>query len=201
MIKAIIFDSDGMTNCAEKFSVRFSRDFDIPYDRILPFFLNEFKGCLIGKSDLKEVIKPYLEKWGWRGTVDDLLDYWFAGEVNVDTRVMDAIGKLKQRGIKCYLATNQEKYRTDFMIEQMNYKTIFDGIFSSAEIGRKKPQTEFFQAVLEKIGNPPKDEVMFWDDDQENVDGAKDFGFQSCLYANFDEFKKTISHLLINSLP
>jgi len=135
MIKAIIFDSDGMTNCAEKFSIRFSRDFNIPYEQVLPFFLNEFKGCLVGKADLKEVIKPYLVKWGWQKSVDELLDYWFTGEVNVDARVMETIEKLKQQKIKCYLATNQEKYRTDYMVEQMNYKNIFHGIFSSAEIG------------------------------------------------------------------
>lgn len=196
MIKAIIFDSDGMTNCAEKFSVRFSRDFNIPYEQILPFFLNEFKGCLVGKADLKDVIKPYLIKWNWQKSVDELLNYWFSGEVNVDTRVMEVIGMLKQKSIKCYLATNQEKYRTDYMVEQMNYKKIFDAIFSSAEIGYKKPQPEFFQVVLEKIGNPPKNEIMFWDDDQENVDGAKAFGLQSYLYTGFDSFQKIISPLV-----
>jgi len=37
---------------------------------------------------------------------------------------------------------------------------------------------------------------MFWDDDQENVDGAKAFGFQSYLYTNFASFQKVVNPLL-----
>ena len=53
-IKAVIFDTDGMIIRSEKyFSQRFSDEFNIPMEKILPFFKNEFQLCLVGKADIK----------------------------------------------------------------------------------------------------------------------------------------------------
>jgi len=38
-------------------------------------FKNEFQPCLVGEADLKEQINPYLEKWGWKKSVDDFLEH------------------------------------------------------------------------------------------------------------------------------
>jgi len=36
---------------------------------------------------------------------------------------------------RSYLATNQEKYRTAYLLDQMGFGRQFDGIFSSAYVG------------------------------------------------------------------
>ena len=198
MIKGIIFDTDGMVVITDMFSVKYCKEYNVPYEVILPFFKNEFQPCLIGKADLKEQIKPYLEKWGWKQSVEDFLDYWYKAEHNVDQRVVDEIEKLKKSGIKCYLATNQEKYRTDYIKNQMGFSKVFDQIFSSAEIGYKKPQVEFFDRVMAEIGFK-KDEVQFWDDTEKNVLGAKEFGLDARRYKSFDEFQREMVNLLSNN--
>ncbi|MFH2021790.1 MAG: hypothetical protein ABIJ33_00705, partial [Patescibacteria group bacterium] len=66
MTKAIIFDTDGMVVITNMFSVKFCEEYQVSYEVVLPFFKNEFQPCLIGEADLKEQIKPYLEKWGWK---------------------------------------------------------------------------------------------------------------------------------------
>ena len=43
-----------------RFSQRFSDEFDVPFEKIIPFFKNEFQLCLIGKADLKKELKKYL---------------------------------------------------------------------------------------------------------------------------------------------
>lgn len=58
MIKAIIFDTDGMTVNSEMFSVQFNKDYGVPMDNLLPFFKNEFQPCLVGKADLKNDPSP-----------------------------------------------------------------------------------------------------------------------------------------------
>lgn len=197
MIKALIFDTDGMVVVTDMFSVQYHKDYGVPNDILLPFFKNEFQLCMVGKADLKEEIKEYLPKWGWDKSVDEFLKYWFETENNVDERVVEVIKKLKNSGIKCYLATNQERYRTAYLRKEMGFDIIFDKVFSSAEIGYKKPQIEFFDAVLKEIGLN-KDEVQFWDDTEKNVEGANGYGFDAKHYQNFDEFNKEISKLNVN---
>jgi FMN phosphatase YigB (HAD superfamily) len=38
-----------------------------------------------------------------------------------------------------------------------------------------------------------KDEVLFWDDDQRNIDGALECGIYAEFYADYDAFLKTMS--------
>lgn len=196
MIKAILFDGDGMIiNKPMVFSARFSRDFDIPMDDILPFFQGEFQQCLVGKADLKEVIMPYLTKWKWNKSVDELLEYWFQNENYIDNRMVSDIKEYRARGIKCYLHSNQEKYRTDFMRDIMGFGDLVDGIFSSAYLGVKKPQGQFWDAILDNI-NLSKPDVLVWDDDEENVKSAREYGLAAELYTEHDTFKHKMKDYL-----
>lgn len=194
MIKAIIFDTDGMTVNSEMFSVQFNKDYGVPMDNLLPFFKNEFQPCLVGRADLKKEIESYLPKWGWKDSVDKFLNYWFDAENHVDKRIVEAVEKIKKSGIKCYLATNQEKYRTQYLRNEMGFSKIFDEVFSSAEVGYKKPQPEFFEYILKEI-ELSKDEVQFWDDTEKNIQGAKEFGFDAQLYQNFEGFAANLNGL------
>src|SRR5680860_190278 len=196
MIKAIIFDSDGVVTSSKIFSEELEKDFGISAKRLMPFFKSVFQKCLVGEADLKIELKNYIDEWGWRGSVDELADYWFKAEHEINERIVQKIKELKQNGIKCYLGTNQEQYRTDYMRKSMGFGDLFDAIYSSAEIGIKKPKQEFFNVVYKQInedGKILKNEIMFWDDDSENVKSAKKFGFQANLYCNFTEFEKNVS--------
>jgi len=195
MIKAILFDADGMLINTESFSVQYSRDFKVSQEKILPFFQNEFQLCLIGEADLKKVIKPYLALWQWNKSVDDFLQYWFKSEHRIDDRIVNVIHELRQKDIRCYLATNQEKYRTQYMRDEMGFAHVFDGIFSSAEAGSKKPSTEFFDYVFEMLPGLNKKDIVFWDDKEENVIAARDYGFQAEQYTSFEDFRGKIAEL------
>lgn len=196
MIKAIIFDADGMViKKGPRFSDYLEKDSVIPVVITKDFFENEFQDCLVGKADLKEELSKYIEKWGWTRTVNDLLDYWFSVGKNVDPDMISTIEKLRSEGILCYLATNQEKYRTEYFIRsEMDFGNVFDNVFSSAYIGFKKPQTEFFNHIMNSLPEgTERNEVMFWDDDEDNVKEAEQFGFQANLYTDFEDFQERVS--------
>ena len=199
MIKVIIFDSDGMITSSRKFTEDLEQDYGIPIERTLSFFKTVFNKCLIGEADLKEELKDYVDQWGWKKSVESLTDYWFEHGRKVDERFVKKIYELRARGIKCYLCTNQEQYRTNYMRKEMGFGELFDALWSSAEIGYKKPEKEFFQIVYDNIndGTLRKDEVMFWDDDKGNVQGAEQFGFQAYFYdGNFENFEKNVQNVL-----
>ena len=197
--KVIIFDADGMVIRAEMFSDIFSREYNIPLNEILAFFENEFKLCLIGKADVKKELKKYLKKWQLNKPVNEFLDEWFQFEDKVDTRLIKIIKKLQKSGIKCILGTNQEKYRTRYLLDKMAFGKVFDKIFSSADIGYRKPQQEFYQFIYDDLKktliNLKKSEVLFCDDREKNVKAACDFGFEGWHYKIFKDFSDFLVEL------
>ncbi|MBU0596565.1 hypothetical protein KJ641_02640 [Patescibacteria group bacterium] len=194
--KVIIFDSDGMVNNGQHFTDRYTADFGIDVKLMMPFIKNDFLDCELGRKDLKTEIVKYFEDWKWQGNVEELLNYWFEGEVNIDEKMFDEIEKLKKSEVKCYLATNQEKYRLEFMKEKMGYKDLFYKIYASCDVGFMKKENEFLEYVygdISKDCNVQKDEVLFWDDKPDHIDKIDKFGFVGKVYKNFDDFKKVIS--------
>jgi len=132
---------------------------------------------------------PYLKEWNWEGTVDEFLTYWFKSEHNIDMNLVKYISKLRAKGIKCYLVTNQEKYRGEYMLKEMDFQNVFDKIYASAHLGHRKPSQEFYEKVYADLGNVQKDEILFWDDNEENIEQAKIFGINAELYKNFEKFE------------
>jgi len=153
--------------------------------------------CLVGKADLKEELKKYLGQWGWKKSVDELLSYWFVNEGVPDEHMLKSVKSLRSKGVACYLGTNNEKYRTQYLFEDIGLKKYFDGTFSSAELGFMKPQQEFWASIYEYLGEPNKSEVLVWDDDEKNVTSAKSFGFRSELYSDVDSYEKRIKALVV----
>ncbi len=197
MIKTIVFDVDGVLIRGDRyFSQRFSDEFGIPMEKILPFFKNEFQSCLVGEADIKTELSKYTKEWGWTKSVDDLLAYWFAHESKTDEKLLEDIKKLRNNGIKCFLHTNNEKYRVEYLLETVGLNSYFDGAFSSAHIGYKKPQPEFWASVYARIGTPDKNEILVWDDDHENIESAKNFGFMAEVYSDFDSYENRLKTLL-----
>ncbi len=198
MIKAIIFDSDGMVTPSKRFSDDLEAKFGISLQKSILFFKNEFQKCLIGEADLKEEFQKYLKKWECDKSVDFLIKYWFESQKDCDAQVLLKIKELQSMGIKCYLATNQEKYRTEYMKNEMGFEDIFDEIFSSAEIGLKKPDQTFFEYIYKKINknNIFKNEIMFWDDEPKHIEQANKYGFNSFVYKNFIDFKDILNKFI-----
>lgn len=160
MIKTIILDADGVVlNRPMMFSERYSREFNIPYDKILPFFENDFVTCIKGQADLKEKIKPYLADWRWNKSVDELLAYWFQNEHFVDEKLIAYIKKLKEN-YAVYLATDQEKYRAKYITDKMGLAKIFNQIFFSCDLGYRKREINFWRQVYASL-SCAKNEIFF----------------------------------------
>lgn len=194
MIKYLLLDVDGIVIHREMyFSTRFLHDYGVPEERIQPFFQNEFKQCIVGQADLKKEIAKYLESWNWKGSIDELLNYWFEFESTTDQPLIVFVQELRAKNVHCYLQTQNEKYRTQYIWENVGLQNSFDGVFSSANIGAKKATKEFWEKVYERLNKPEKNEGMVWDDDEEVVQAAQNFGFQASFYKDFSSFKDSLS--------
>lgn len=188
MKKVILFDVDGVLLNGESFAHSMEKDHGISYDMVQPFFRGSFPATISGDADLKEIISPYLKVWGWKGSVEDFLDYWFKAEHKIDQPLVEHIQDLRARGVKCFLATNQERYRAAYILEKIGFRDAFDGTFISSELGVKKPDLKFFEQVHEKLLPIEKESILFWDDLEENVLAARGYGFVAEIYTSFEDY-------------
>lgn len=195
MIKVILFDCDGpIIKRGKYFSQRLHEETGVVIDsqNEKSFFKGIFLQCETGKADLKQVLPEWLPIWQWKGSVDDLLEYWFKGEADVDQQMKDYISALRQKGIKCYLATNNEIYRTEYLANVVGLKNFLDGFFSSCYLGYLKPQIEYWAEVYKSLSDVSKSEVLMIDNLAPAIESAKEFGFNAEHYENFETFKKTM---------
>lgn len=193
-MNVLLLDTDGVLFIGEYkyFDEKFSKEHSVSSEMIKPFFKNEFKDCLVGKRDLKQELLQYLEKWNWEGSVDDFLKYWFSEEKKIDIKVIRTVRKLRKKGVRCYLVTDQEKNRAEFLRKKYKEFAEFDGVFFSCEIGYRKDQKEFFEKVLEEVGVIRAENVYYWDDSEGNVNVAKSVGLRAFLYKSFSDFEKEV---------
>ena len=75
-IEALVLDADGVVIFPWRFAEYLAREHGITREMTAPFFRGVFEDCLLGRAGLKEVLPPYLEAWGWRGSVDEFVAAW-----------------------------------------------------------------------------------------------------------------------------
>ena len=194
--KAILFDVDGVVVNPPIISETLERHFNLPFSETKEFFLNDFNKCLIGKSDLKTELTPYINKWRWSEGVNEFINLWMETSSGINSLILTLVKNLKEKNIKCYLSTNQEKIRTAYLMEEMGLKDHFDGIFSSSTSGFLKPTKEYFEWVLEELNDLSihKKDLLLIDDSLKYIDSAKKIGIDALLFEdrNYDLIKSTI---------
>jgi len=182
-MKVLLLDADGVVlDKGEYFSEKFAREHNIPLDSVVEFFKGPFVACQKGETDLKEELKPYLEKWNWQGSVDEFLDYWFKSDVVLNPGIEETVSGFREKGIKVYLASNNEKYRAKVIEDLLKENNLLDGVYFSSHLKLRKEDPEFFKHIINELEIEPRD-VSFVDNDQKNVDSAVSMGIDARLYS------------------
>ena len=190
--KVVLFDADGVTiNHSTMFSDELETDYGITKATTHDFFFGIFQQCMVGKADLKEELAKVVGLWGWKGTVDELVAYWFSKGDQFDQKILDLVSRLRTDGVHCFMATNQEKYRGEHLREAL--KGVFEDVLVSADLGHKKNEREYFDAAFERVrqfAGDDKGSVLFIDDDERNVLVAREFGIDAIIYRRFADMEE-----------
>lgn len=184
MFRALMVDVDGVLvrgrpQDAQHWSSSLEVDLGLsPMTLHENFFAPYWSDVITGKQGLVERLTPVLQKVAPHLSAQDLIDYWFANDAQLDQALIADIDCQRAKGVKVYLATNQEHLRARYLIEELGLGQHCDGIYYSAAVGVQKPDRQFFERVAVS-SCLPRGELLFVDDLQENVRAARDAGWQA----------------------
>jgi glucose-1-phosphatase len=88
--------------------------------------------------------------------------------------------QLKDKTRLIVLTNTNEIHAKEWRIRYADILKHFDKVFTSHEIGARKPLPESFNAILDYLGTTP-DKVVFFDDTPDNVEGALAIGISSFI--------------------
>ena len=82
-----------------------------------------------------------------------------------------------------------------YLLNNVGLASYFDGVFCTCDIGFDKSQEEYWNFVFGKLNLQPE-EIMFFDDRQENVDITKKLGMQAYFYNGIELLKDKIKQFI-----
>jgi putative hydrolase of the HAD superfamily len=130
--------------------------------------------ALRGEIDLFESFGRVARRHGLDVDPAELFPAMWRGIV-VDPESLALIAALRAGGYAVHLGTNQEHHRARYMREMLGFDRLFDVGVYSCDIGVAKPDPAYFEKAVSLIG-APAESVLFVDDKQANVDGARSVG-------------------------
>jgi epoxide hydrolase-like predicted phosphatase len=130
-----------------------------------------------GDIAVEEFEPRFGERIGVSNT-DGLVGRLFGG-VQPDERMLEAVRRAGQAGVRCGLISNSWGTGLDYDMSLLD--ELFHGIVISGEVGMHKPEPAIFLLGAERIGLHAE-ECVFVDDLRENCAGAEEVGMTAILH-------------------
>ena len=195
--KVILFDIDGvLIRPPNYFSEELEKQGYKKAEKNLTSFFqgSDYWKCLEDKASPEKSIMPYLKRFNWKETAGDYFKKQFQFEKKyLDQDLIKQIEEYRNQRMKCYLSTDKIKNRAEFFLNEMNFKNIFDGFFISCYMGYRKCHDQFWISAIKKLKKEIKgvkpNEIVFFDDIQNNIDVASRFGINAILFKDASQIK------------
>ena len=164
MLKAVIFDLNGIFIQSPKLSDRFQKDFNIEKSLFLP------KLSEIMEKVRKPNAEPAFSYW------KNVLKEW----------------KIEFTEIKVFILSNNFKERADYYEQYPWMHEAIDKVYFSWQTGLVKPDVKAWQLVLSE-NNLKSEDCIYFDDQQKNLNSAESLGIKSYLFTNEGELERIIN--------
>ena len=195
MIKAVIFDLNGVFILSPKLSDRFEKDFGISPDVFLPALSDIMEKVRApGAGPAFSYWRPYLALWGVHFSEEEFWKYWF--EAETPSHDMIALAKeLKQKGLKVVTLSNNFKERAEFYGHYPWMSGLMDKTYFSWETGFVKPNVDAWKRVLSDFSLIAS-EVLYFDDQEKNLEAARSVGIESYMFTTPEQARDSIAERL-----
>jgi HAD superfamily hydrolase (TIGR01509 family) len=192
MIKAIIFDLNGIFIQSPKLSDRIAKDFGISPDIFLPKLseiMNKVRQPEAGPSF--NYWEPVLKEWNINLSEQEFWKYWFEVEVPSE-RMISFVKELKNRGIRIFILSNNFKERAEYYGHYPWMHEIIDKAYFSWQTGFVKPDKKAWELILSENNLQPE-ECLYFDDQEKNIKASEETGVKAYMFTNEEELGKIIN--------
>ena len=193
MIKAVIFDMNGIFVQSPNLSTRFQEKFGVPVEEFLSalkIIMPKVRQAITG--DAFVYWEPYLKKWDVNLTKEEFFDLWFSAEKE-NLELIELAKQIKKKGMKVFILSNNFKERANYYKDNFQFlKEIPDKIYYSWQTGFIKPNPEAFKNLLSE-NNLKAGECLYFDDQEKNIEVANGLGINAFLFKDIEDFKKVLA--------
>lgn len=130
-----------------------------------------------------ELIQAYHDNW------KDSIGNQFQGTVEI-------LKRLKEAGYPLFGLSNWSAETFPYARQKHNFFDLLDDIIISGEVGSIKPEPEFFEIALKRIGQPAN-KCLFIDDSLANIEQAHKMGFATVHFESSEQLEKELQRLEI----
>jgi epoxide hydrolase-like predicted phosphatase len=196
MIRSIVFDWGGVLikNPSLEMLGFFAKTLQVPSKEFLKVykgFISDFQKGLLSEEPLWETV---CEELGYeKPRCPSLWEAAFQSAYVENKELFKSASILKKEGYRIGVLSNTETPAVRFF-KKRQY-TLFDVTVFSCEEHAIKPERQIYEILLNRLGMQPE-EVLFVDDKEEFVEGARQVGINAVLYQNERQFQRACQLLL-----
>lgn len=182
--KALMVDVDGVLvngrpSDGSHWATDIEVDLGVSFAGLRDAFFNPFwEEIVTGRAEIRVRLATVLAFISPTLTAEELLAYWFRNDSLVNEALLRELAVLRSKGLRVFLATNQEHERADYLMNTLGLAARVDGCCYSAAIGHRKPAAAFFDIAAARVGLDPA-ELLLIDDAAENVRAAQQCGWHA----------------------
>jgi putative hydrolase of the HAD superfamily len=141
----------------------------------------------MSEADFLEKLSSALEEeLGHRPKLHEFSEIWFEA-LHPNERMIELMRDLRRRGYRLAILTNnvrewEAKWRTKLPIDE-----IFELVVDSAWVGMRKPEPEIYRLTLERLGELEPQQCLFVDDNELNVEAARELGMEAIHFQSTEQ--------------
>ena len=199
IIKAVLFDMDGLMFDTERVAVRFWKQ----AGEELGFPLSEEFLLYSRGSRIDEARELFARCCGSdtgympvRNRKQELYTEWLKNhKVPVKPGLYELLAWLKEHGYRMVLATSTKREMALGFLEQTGIKEYFDGFVCGDMITRSKPDPQIFYMAAELVNSRPEECVVL-EDSFNGINAALNGGFKAVMVPDLAEPSKEMEERL-----
>ncbi len=160
MIKAALFDLDGVLIDSETLYTQFWENVGKSHKLPSPTFAYDIKG-----TTLIDILTTHFPDPEVRADVDRLL-HKFENEIvyPIFPGALEFVDELRRQGVKTVIVTSSDNKKMDFLFAQHpDFPSHFDAVVTAADVTHSKPHPEPYLVGATKVGVAPEECLVFED--------------------------------------
>jgi 2-haloacid dehalogenase len=121
-------------------------------------------------------------------------DHWKESIGDPLEGTVEILKRLKNAGYPLYGLSNWSAETFPYARQKFDFFNLLDDIIISGEVLSIKPEPEFFEIALRRIGRPAR-ECLFIDDSLANIEQARRMGFAAIHFLSAGQLEKDLQRL------